>query len=299
MRVTSIGAMAMVAVALDSTFPVYLRGRPDECKPDASPGKSDRRRSDGKNWSKKMSARIIALALVVLMLLSVSSAALAEAKGRPDTPPDKEQRPETPPGHANRPEQTPSGTVPATPATPAEPHPGEGPATPATPATPAQPGHSDKDDDSNPTDDQGPLGYSVYPSYVWWSLTRYPTGAYNNLYPGCENVSGSWPFTITAWETNYTSIDLYFAATDFYSWYGRYSFSITNLWVDDDSCINETVESGNDPYQMQNTYSSEPYFSNIAPGESVNLYCYLSFPNDQYITSYWAWLFIKAVPSGT
>lgn len=85
-----------------------------------------------------MKARIIALALVTLMLLSVSSA-VAEAKGRPNTPPGQDRRPETPPGHANRPEETPSGTQPAIPATPAEPHPGEGPATPAIPATPASP----------------------------------------------------------------------------------------------------------------------------------------------------------------
>lgn len=263
----------------------------------------------------KMRARIIALAIVALMMFSISSATVVGAKGKPDappgqerrpeTPPGQDQRPETPPGHANRPEETPSGTVPATPATPAEPHPGEGPATPATPATPAQPGHPNQDDDpppendapQDPTNDEEPLGYSVSPSYVWWSLTRSPTGSYNNLYPGCENVSGSWPFTITAWETNYTSIDLYFAGTDFYSWYGH-SFSITNLWVDDDSNINETVETSNDPYQMQNTYSSEPYFSNVAPDESVDLYCYLSFPEHQQITSYWARLFIKAEPSG-
>jgi hypothetical protein len=140
------------------------------------------------------------------------------------------------------------------------------------------------------------LGFDVYPTYVWWSLTPYPTGEYNNLYPGAENVPGSWPITITAWETNWCPIDLYFAGSDFYSLEG-YSFSITNLWIDDDGDINETIETLNDPYQMQNTFPEEPYFSGVDPGESVDLYFYLSFPEDQPITNYWAWLYVAVEPS--
>lgn len=248
--------------------------------------------------------RAVVLGVLVAILLSASSATIIEAKGGPDTPPGQEKKeapappgqdkkPETPPGHSNRPEETPSGTTPATPATPAQPNPGQGPATPATPAIPAQPGHK-KEPEPEP-EETGPLGYDVWPNYVWWSLSYYPTGGYNNLYPGAENIPGSWPITITAWETNYTSIDLYFAGTDFQSWYG-YTFSISNLWVDDDGVIDETDETGSDPYQMQNTFSEEPVISGVEAGESVDIYFYLSFPEEQPITSYWAWLYIDAEP---
>lgn len=249
-----------------------------------------------------MEVRVLALALAALMIVGLVGAPLAEAKGKPDggpgrgphskdapSPPGQERRPQTPPGHEHRPSQTPSGTIPATPATPAEPHPGEGPATPATPATPAQPAHKQEEE-------EGPLGFDVYPDYVWWLLTPYPIGTYNNIYPGAENMPGSWPITITAWENNYTAIDLYFAGTDFYSWYG-YTFSITNLWLDDDPQIYEEEETGIEPYQLQNEFSEEPVIEGLEPGESVDIYFYLSFPEDQPIVDYWAWLYIEAEPS--
>ena len=107
------------------------------------------------------------------------------------------------------------------------------------------------------------------------------------------NIDDSYIIQVDSATT--VNVDIYKKGNNFIS--GATTLDIENVVYDDDNIL----EGGTDATEtvLTNSYGATPYFSNIAPGTSENIYYWISIPESQQAGDYSTTFFIKAVETGT
>ena len=119
---------------------------------------------------------------------------------------------------------------------------------------------------------------------------------FGNENPGTENTpSVNNPLTIKINPETNVNVDVFLKGNNFA---GAGIINISNVKYDDDSVINESVETGLNKKNMSNSYQN-PYFTNILPGTNNTVYFFISIPGGQTSGSYSSNFYVSAVKQST
>jgi hypothetical protein len=92
------------------------------------------------------------------------------------------------------------------------------------------------------------------------------------------------------------NIDIFKKGDNFTS--GANILDIKNVVYDDDKVLERNLDLTNPETILTNNYGTTPYFSNLAPGTSKNIYYFISIPQSQRAGDYSTTFFVKAVETG-
>ena len=93
------------------------------------------------------------------------------------------------------------------------------------------------------------------------------------------------------------NVDIFQKGDDFTS--SSSTIDIENVVYDDDNTLEGSPDITNPETVLSNDYATEPYYSNIPPGENKNFYYWIDIPEAQQPGDYDANIFIKAVETGS
>lgn len=93
------------------------------------------------------------------------------------------------------------------------------------------------------------------------------------------------------------NVDIFQKGDDFTS--SSSTIGIENVVYDDDKTLEGSPDITNPETVLSNDYATEPYYSNIPPGENKNFYYWIDIPEAQQPGDYDANIFIKAVETGS
>lgn len=93
------------------------------------------------------------------------------------------------------------------------------------------------------------------------------------------------------------NVDIFQKGDDFAS--SSSAIAVENVVYDDDKALEGPSDTTNPETSLSNDYATEPYYSNIQPGENKNFYYWIDIPEAQQPGDYDADIFIKAVETGS
>lgn len=132
------------------------------------------------------------------------------------------------------------------------------------------------------------------------TLTGFPID-FSNLDPNTANSSATGnindSYIISVDSITTVNVDIYTKGNNFTN--GGDILAVQNVLYDDDKVLEGLSDSTNPEIILINTYGVSPYFSNISPSTSKNIYYWISIPQAQRAGYYSSIFYVKAVEVGS